>query len=370
MNKIVKLFLVLLLLSSMVYAREVPNTTQGVANAVPGDHIIRANGQRVVLTQNDIDHARRQLGLRPSQNIQTTQNTQNRPSPAPANNPRTNFNLFNTIIFILISFFVIRKLLLIYVPIPFLKNIFKYKSEAKKNCVTEEVFSLSMSNNKDLKEEAIMISFLIHGGSRIKKYYIWSFEVYNNQNEQNYAWAMRFVQDIHDWGTVNRITFYFSNGWIRLDTSDTKFITDEKRSKKGFPMFYSTHYACLEQARTMWKVFGREPYGNLPFNFFIADYDRITKKFSFYKPSREENKEKPPPSEKPPPDFLAPHRNLLGLKMNFTKKELKSAYREAVKKYHPDRFVNSSLKEKEKAEIKTRQINEAYTELEKPLQKR
>ena len=56
---------------------------------------------------------------------------------------------------------------------------------------------------------------------------------------------------------------------------------------------------------------------------------------------------------------------ILGVNKNITKDELKKGYYKLVKKYHPDKFENSSKKEKENAENKMKEINEAYEYLMK-----
>ena len=56
---------------------------------------------------------------------------------------------------------------------------------------------------------------------------------------------------------------------------------------------------------------------------------------------------------------------ILGVNKNITKDELKKVYYKLVKKYHPDKFENSSKKEKENAENKMKEINEAYKYLMK-----
>ena len=54
---------------------------------------------------------------------------------------------------------------------------------------------------------------------------------------------------------------------------------------------------------------------------------------------------------------------ILGVNKNITKDELKKVYYKLVKKYHPDKFENSS--KKENAENKMKEINEAYEYLMK-----
>jgi len=62
------IFILLFLMSAFIYAKEVPANNQGIANASIGDHIFRSNGEKVVLTQVDIDYARQKLGLATTQN--------------------------------------------------------------------------------------------------------------------------------------------------------------------------------------------------------------------------------------------------------------------------------------------------------------
>lgn len=54
---------------------------------------------------------------------------------------------------------------------------------------------------------------------------------------------------------------------------------------------------------------------------------------------------------------------VLGLKQGASQEEIKKAYRELVKKYHPDKHTNNDLKDL--AQEKMREINEAYDTLTK-----
>ena len=56
---------------------------------------------------------------------------------------------------------------------------------------------------------------------------------------------------------------------------------------------------------------------------------------------------------------------ILNLNPNSSAQEIKKQYRNLSKKYHPDLTVNLPKAEREKAEIKMRQINNAYEQIKK-----
>ena len=81
------LLIIFVFLSALVFAQQqVSATHQGIANARPGDWIIRANGQRVVLTQGDINYARQRLGQTTTPSPQNRPTTSTIPSRSPASN--------------------------------------------------------------------------------------------------------------------------------------------------------------------------------------------------------------------------------------------------------------------------------------------
>lgn len=60
---------------------------------------------------------------------------------------------------------------------------------------------------------------------------------------------------------------------------------------------------------------------------------------------------------------------ILGVDKNASKEDIKKAFKKASLKYHPDRLVNKSEKEKEEGEAKFKEINEAYAVLSDPDKK-
>jgi hypothetical protein len=59
--KNVLLIIIFIFLPFLILAEQVEATNKGIANASPGDYIIRENGDKVILNQADIDYAKNQL---------------------------------------------------------------------------------------------------------------------------------------------------------------------------------------------------------------------------------------------------------------------------------------------------------------------
>jgi len=98
-------FIVFFILSISVFAKEVPSNNQGVANASPGDYIFRSNGEKVILSQTDIDYARRQLGLLTTQKTQTNASSNNTTSSVSSTNSST--NTFIVLILIVVGIIIV-----------------------------------------------------------------------------------------------------------------------------------------------------------------------------------------------------------------------------------------------------------------------
>lgn len=61
--------------------------------------------------------------------------------------------------------------------------------------------------------------------------------------------------------------------------------------------------------------------------------------------------------------------SILGIDKNATDDQIKAAFKKAALKWHPDKHVNDSAKEKKEAEEKFKDINEAYSVLSDPNKK-
>jgi len=70
-------FIIFVFLPFLLFAEQVEATNKGIADASPGDYIIRENGDKVILNQADIDYAKNQLKLNVTQENQYTSKKSN-----------------------------------------------------------------------------------------------------------------------------------------------------------------------------------------------------------------------------------------------------------------------------------------------------
>ena len=90
-----------------------------------------------------------------------------------------------------------------------------------------------------------------------------------------------------------------------------------------------------------------------------SDNSEDSEGFSYHEESysREEKKSAPPPKQTPSPFVV------LGVSPLSSKEEIKKAYREALKLYHPDKYQSLPPRLKDSSTEITKALNDAYSEL-------
>jgi len=251
------------------------------------------------------------------------------------------------------------------------------ENKRKKYYGEEELINVTTYNNKNITENDIILLFL----SQLKRYrqdnYVIDYEVYSEKEKQNYAWSVKTTKQTYGWGIFYNIRFHFSNGRVYLSFSNSSFTSGGQSSKEYYSYGDDNGSAeiekilgfCREESRIKWKMHGREPKGSLPFNYIplpsgsSSSNGNNDKTSSNNNGSKNQKEGKSTNENKNQHDLLSFYRNLLGLKLRFSHDELKKCYREAVGKYHPDRYGASSQRDRENAEMLMKQVNEAYEKL-------
>jgi len=261
-------------------------------------------------------------------------------------------------------------------------------SKCKKYYGEEEIIYVTTYNNNNITPNDIMLLFSYQFMMHIDSYYIIKYKVFNDIREQNYAWSVRTTKQTYGWGIIYNIRFHFSNGWVYLSFSDKKFISNGQSSHMYFSPDYSINLGtgdidrildvCREESKIKWKMNGRDPKGNFPFNFIPLSNNVSSSSNNNYSTSsnnasngtssnsnktNKKKEEKSSYENTTKSDLLSFYRNLLGLKLKFSREELKKSYHEAIKKYHPDRYSASSQRDRANAEMLMKQVNEAYEKL-------
>ena len=247
------------------------------------------------------------------------------------------------------------------------------EAKQKKYHGKEELAYFTTYHNDNISKNDIMVLFILQIKQYKQSYYNIEHKVFNDKKDQNYAWSIKTTKQTFGWGIVYNIRFYFSNGWVYLSFSNKEFYSGGKRSSHYYLQCYdfgtsvieSTLNTCKEEAKIIWKMNGMKSERNLPFDYIsLSDSNRISSN------SNGTNKQKENSSQgnSTKVDLLSFYRNLLGLKLRFSQEELKKSYREAVGKYHPDRYSSSSPRDRENAEMLMKQVNEAYEKLKEVAQ--
>jgi len=241
------------------------------------------------------------------------------------------------------------------------------RAEWKKYYGEEEIINVTTYNNNNMTPNDIMLLFLSQFRLHKHHNYVINYKVFDDKKQQNYAWSVRTTKKTYGWGIIYNIRFHFSNGWVYLSFSNEEFVSGGQQSHEYYICDFDSGTGnierildiCGEESRIKWKMNGKEPKENLPFN-----YIPLLSKISSSNGYRSKiNEEETSYKNTNPFDLLSFYRNLLGLKLSFSHEELKKSYHEAVKKYHPDQYSASSQRDRANAEMLMKQVNEAYEKL-------
>jgi hypothetical protein len=396
------LFLFFIILSTLIYAHEVPNTTSGIAYASPGDYIIRTNGQRYVLNQGDINHARQQLGLdifpnRPTSSPNNTGSSINR------TNVSSSTNYPSPIILIIIGiviFFIIRKMIKNNEEIEYgqqrerQRQQYEFQVQQQKTAEEKRIegnlnWLKSVRSGKEIynntklyitkrewqafndKFQFLKITLLdkiIFPDKKIMRPYLKCF-IYGSSN--NFIPILHFKKT----GLENEAKIYYcQNKLDDQDLNQIKSFFESTKTNRSISLKLRDEILRRDNFKCVYCGRGVSDGVRLHLDHIIpfskggsSEADNLQTlceecnlgKSNRHSHSNYEN------NDIPPPDMIAFYRNLLGLKLQFTYAELKTAFRESVAKYHPDTYAAASSRDRENAETLMKQINEAYEILKK-----
>jgi len=253
---------------------------------------------------------------------------------------------------------------IIYMIVDYIIDSVSDKIKEIKRCGIQELLYITTYKNNKINENDIIRLFISQSKKYAQYYYYLDYVVYDEKEKQNYAWSIKTIKHTYSGGIIYDIKFYFSNGYVNLAFSNSSFSLRGQTSKKYFDSsdIEKILDTCKDEARIKWKMNGKEPKENLPFNYIpLSEGDMASKE------SKDENgkEDKSSYTNTAEFDLLSFYRNLFGLKLCFSGEELKKSYLAAVKKYHPDKYSSSSRRDRENAEMLMKQVNEAYEKLKK-----
>ena len=158
----------------------------------------------------------------------------------------------------------------------------RQETERNKFINTDVILDIDTHKNDKVSIDDVMNLFLaqwkLYLGQSL--YYLWQYEIYNENEKQNYAWRVRVFNETYGFGVISIVFFYFSNGWISLRTSKVEFNYTGQPAKKFTKDSLKNEaelVACREEAKIKWKSHGKEPKGYLPFDFYSVSGKHTSK---------------------------------------------------------------------------------------------
>ena len=210
--------------------------------------------------------------------------------------------------------------------------------------------------------------------------YIGTYKIYVSNGKFKFLdWMYGNIEpksEINNFVETEKEVFYYLKSFSYLENIFSPILSEETLNFEEFLNFIILD-GTIEEYYKNGKIKVEIPYNRGVVDGIAKEYfesDRLAKeihykngKEMFYKSyfDNDNKQEKEKYSNGYSKDNPNRYYAILGVNKNITKDELKKVYYKLVKKYHPDKFENSSKKEKENAENKMKEINEAYEYLMK-----
>jgi hypothetical protein len=246
----------------------------------------------------------------------------------------------------------------------------------------KQIAYITTYENENITNNDIMIFFKEQCAFYLSKfhYYEYNYQIYDDNDKQNYAWTVEVTKDTNRTGGFNDadmygIQFSFSNGFftITMSSKPWSFNSPDHNLYSNSSIWISLQNCykeidnalsvCRHEAVIKWEVLGKKPvnsgkYSGAPLSFYTLSEN---------KKSGETYTNKKSNSDSPVSDISSLLKYFGIDPENIDINLLKKNYHKMLSEYHPDKTARLGKDIRNLAEEKTKEIVDKYNILMRQL---